>query len=53
MFGLGNKGSELVKKIHDSKDFNEWEKSLLIQGLRDTEDSNNPITQTLRSQVND
>lgn len=53
MFGLGNAGSDLVKKVNESKDFNEWEKSMLIQGLRITEDSDNLIVKTLRSQACD
>lgn len=34
MFGLGNADTNLVTKINESKDFNEWEKSILIQGLK-------------------
>ena len=51
MFGLGNRGNDLVVKIKTSKDFDDKEKDLLIQGLRETEDSENSITQSLRSQV--
>lgn len=53
MFGLGNEGNDLIKKVNDSKDFNDWEKSMLIQGLRSTEKSNSTVTTTLRSKVCD
>lgn len=34
MFGLGNPGTDLATKINESKNFNDWEKAILIQGLK-------------------
>lgn len=53
MFGLGNAGTNLVTKINESKNFNEWEKSILIQGLKHTEESTDIVVLTLRKQVCD
>ena len=53
MFGLGNAGTNLVTKINESKDFNEWEKSILIQGLKHTEECTDTVVLTLRKQVCD
>jgi len=51
MFGLGNPGDNLAKKIIDDNNYSEWEKALLIQGLQETENSKNVTVQSLRSQV--
>ena len=51
MFGLGNPGNNLVKKITDDNNYSEWEKALLIQGLQETENSKNVTVQSLRSQA--
>lgn len=53
MFGLGNAGTNLVTKINESKDFNEWEKSILIQSLKHTEECTDTVVLTLRKQVCD
>ena len=51
MFGLGNPGNNLIKKIIDDNNYSEWEKALLIQGLQETENSKNVTVQSLRSQA--
>ena len=37
MSNLGGVGNDLVKKIHDSNDFIDYEKSLLIKGIQGRE----------------
>lgn len=53
MFGLGNAGANLVTKINESNNFNEWEKSMLIQGLKHTEECTDIVVLTLRNQACD
>lgn len=48
MFGLGNPGNDLVKKIINDNNYSEWEKALLIQGLQETEVSKDASLQSLR-----
>lgn len=53
MFGLGNPGTDLATKINESKNFNDWEKAILIQGLKHTEDCTDTTVLTLRKQACD